>query len=81
MISTAHPEATPPREQAPSHEHKGNQSSDNICIKKESLDLHFNDLSNNGESRVTATLAQRDTQGKDPLIQKFRILIISLVCT
>ena len=80
MISTAHPEATPPRGQAPSHEDKGNQSSDNIYMKKESLDLHSNDLSNKGESSVMATLAQRDTQGKDPLIQECRILMISLVC-
>ena len=71
MISTAHLEATPARVQAPSHKNNGNQSSNNIYIKKEPLDLHSNDLSNNAESRVMATLGQRDTQGKDPSIQKF----------
>ena len=80
MILTTHPEATPPRGQAPSNEHNGNQIFDNIYIKKESLDLHSDDLNNKGESSVMGTLAQRDTQGKDPLVQEFRILMISLVC-
>ena len=77
--STALPEATPQGGQAPSQEHMGNKSSNNICIKRESLDLHSNYLSNKGESTNMATRAERDTQGKDPLFQEFRILMISLV--
>ena len=57
----------------------GNQSSDNIYIKRESLDLHSNHLSNKGESTNMATRAERDTRGKEPLFQEFRILMILLV--
>lgn len=77
--STALPEATPQGGQAPSQEHMGNQRSDNVYIKKESPDLHSNHLSSRGESTNMATRTERDTQGKDPLLQEFRILMISLV--
>ena len=77
--STALPEATPQGGQTPSQEHMGNQSSDNVYIKRESPDLHSNHLSNRGESTNMATRAERDTQGKEPFFQEFGILMISLV--
>ena len=77
--STALPEATPQGRQAPSQEHMGNQRSENVYIKRESPDLHSNHLSSRGESTNMATRAERHTQGKDPLLRKFQILMISLV--
>lgn len=67
---TAFPEATLHGGQAPTQEHMGNQISDNIYIKRESLGLHSNYLSNKDESRNMATFVERDTQGKNPLIQE-----------
>ena len=77
--STALPEATPHCGQAPSQGHMGNQSSNNIYIKRESLDLDSKYFNRKGESTNMATRAERDTRGKDPLFQEFRILMISLV--
>ena len=75
--STAFPEATPYGGQAPTQEHMDNQSSDNVYIKRESLDLHSNYLNNKGESTNMVTRAERNTQGKHPFFQEVRILIVS----
>lgn len=77
--STALSEATPEGGQAPNQEYMGNKSSDNICIKRESLDLHSDYLSDRGESTNMAARAEWDTQGNDPLFKEFRMLMISLV--
>ncbi len=45
--------------------------SDYICIERESLARHSSPLNNTRESGNKDTRAERDTQGKNPIIQEF----------
>ena len=68
------PDRTPHGGQAPRDEHTSNRSSDYTCIGRESLALHSSRLSNTSGSGNTDRRAERDTQGKNPVIQEFRNL-------
>ena len=71
------PDRLPDSGHAPRAEHRSNRSSDHVHIKRESLspDLHSSNLNNTGGSRNRDARAERDTQGKNPVIQVFRNLI------
>ena len=68
------PDRTPHSGQAPRAEHRSNRSSDHVYIKRESVSPHSGRLSNNSGSRNMNAPAERDTHGKNPVIQEYRNL-------